>query len=193
MKAIIFAISGAIAGASGSLYAFHEGFVWTNMLGVVMSTQVVLYVLFDLHPGPLPEYRGSFARTHAILNGEKSFGVTVHYLSERVDRGDIIGELQFPVLSSETALSLDTRAQLYGYALFCEVWLRLLDGSVSCRSQDELIAQEKRKACFYPMRKMTAFWIRQTFHAAPKNSIGSTALFTFHHALSLQSGLSNES
>jgi len=25
---------------------FHEGFVWPNMLGVVMSTQVVLYVLF---------------------------------------------------------------------------------------------------------------------------------------------------
>ncbi|SFI63365.1 branched-chain amino acid ABC transporter permease [Bradyrhizobium sp. Gha] len=46
LKAIIFAISGAIAGTAGSLYAFHEGFVWTNMLGVVMSTQVVLYVLF---------------------------------------------------------------------------------------------------------------------------------------------------
>ncbi|WP_445220075.1 branched-chain amino acid ABC transporter permease [Bradyrhizobium sp. Pa8] len=46
LKAIIFAISGAIAGLAGSLYAFHEGFVWTTMLGVVMSTQVVLYVLF---------------------------------------------------------------------------------------------------------------------------------------------------
>lgn len=46
LKAIIFAIGGAIAGIAGSLYAFHEGFVWTTMLGVVMSTQVVLYVLF---------------------------------------------------------------------------------------------------------------------------------------------------
>jgi branched-chain amino acid transport system permease protein len=46
LKAIIFALSGAIAGLAGTLYAFHEGFVWPNMLGVVMSTQVVLYVLF---------------------------------------------------------------------------------------------------------------------------------------------------
>jgi branched-chain amino acid transport system permease protein len=46
LKAIVFALSGAIAGLAGSLYAFHEGFVWPNMLGVVMSTQVVLYVLF---------------------------------------------------------------------------------------------------------------------------------------------------
>jgi len=100
-----------------------------------------------------------------------------------------MSEFQFPVLPSETALALDTRAQLYGYALFCLV----LDGSATSRSQDELIAQDKRKACFYPMRKMTALWIRQTFHAAPKNSIGSTALYVFHHALSLPSGSSNES
>jgi branched-chain amino acid transport system permease protein len=46
IKAIIFSFAGAIAGLAGSLYAFHEGFVWPNMLGVVMSTQVVLYVLF---------------------------------------------------------------------------------------------------------------------------------------------------
>jgi branched-chain amino acid transport system permease protein len=46
LKAIVFTFSGAIAGLAGSLYAFHEGFVWPNMLGVVISTQVVLYVLF---------------------------------------------------------------------------------------------------------------------------------------------------
>ncbi len=46
LKAIIFSFAGAIAGLAGSLYAVHEGFVWPNMLGVVMSTQVVLYVLF---------------------------------------------------------------------------------------------------------------------------------------------------
>lgn len=46
LKAIVFSLSGAIAGLAGSLYAFHEGFVWPNMLGVVISTQVVLYVLF---------------------------------------------------------------------------------------------------------------------------------------------------
>ena len=46
LKAIMFAIGGAVAGLAGGLYAFHEGFVWPNVLGVVFSTQVVLYVLF---------------------------------------------------------------------------------------------------------------------------------------------------
>jgi branched-chain amino acid transport system permease protein len=46
LKAIVFSVAGAIAGAAGGLYAFHEGFVWPNMLGVILSTQIVLYALF---------------------------------------------------------------------------------------------------------------------------------------------------
>ncbi len=45
-KAIIFALGGAIAGLSGGLYAFHEGFVWPSLMGPTYSTQAVLYVLF---------------------------------------------------------------------------------------------------------------------------------------------------
>src|SRR6202047_1995995 len=46
LKAIVFSLAGAIAGPAGGLYTFHEGFVWPNMLGVVLSTQIVLYALF---------------------------------------------------------------------------------------------------------------------------------------------------
>jgi branched-chain amino acid transport system permease protein len=46
LKTIVFSLSGAIAGLAGGLYAFHEGFVWPNVLGVVLSTQIVLYALF---------------------------------------------------------------------------------------------------------------------------------------------------
>ena len=45
LKLIVFSLAGAIAGLAGGLYAFHEGFVWPNMLGVVLSTQIVLYAL----------------------------------------------------------------------------------------------------------------------------------------------------
>ena len=46
LKLTVFSLAGAIAGLAGGLYAFHEGFVGPNMLGVVLSTQVVLYALF---------------------------------------------------------------------------------------------------------------------------------------------------
>ncbi|MER8773018.1 formyl transferase domain-containing protein [Mesorhizobium sp. M0960] len=133
----------------------HGGFLVSVLWSSIFPAHILAQ--FDrgginLHPAPLPEYRGSDGRTHAILNGDKSFGVTVHHLSEHLDGGDIIDELRFPVLPSETALSLDTRAQLYGYALFCEVWLRLLDGSATRRSQAALIAEDKREAGLYNTR-----------------------------------------
>jgi branched-chain amino acid transport system permease protein len=46
LKLTVFSLAGAIAGLAGGLYAFHEGFVGPNMLGVVLSTQIVLYALF---------------------------------------------------------------------------------------------------------------------------------------------------
>jgi branched-chain amino acid transport system permease protein len=46
IKTVVFSFAGAIAGLAGGLYTFHEGFVWPNMIGVVLSTQIVLYALF---------------------------------------------------------------------------------------------------------------------------------------------------
>jgi branched-chain amino acid transport system permease protein len=45
-KRIVFTLSGILAGLSGALYAFHEGFIGPGQLGPVLSTQSVLYVLF---------------------------------------------------------------------------------------------------------------------------------------------------
>jgi branched-chain amino acid transport system permease protein len=46
LKAAIFSAAGAIAGLAGGLYAYQQGFVWPSMIGVVLSTQIVLYCLF---------------------------------------------------------------------------------------------------------------------------------------------------
>jgi branched-chain amino acid transport system permease protein len=43
---IVFTLAGGVAGMAGGFYAFHEGFVSPGLLGVVLSTQAVLYVLF---------------------------------------------------------------------------------------------------------------------------------------------------
>lgn len=45
-KGVIFSIAGLIAGLSGGLFAFHEGFIGPGQIGPVLSTQAVLYVLF---------------------------------------------------------------------------------------------------------------------------------------------------
>lgn len=45
-KGVVFCLGGLIAGLSGGLYAFHEGFIGPGQIGPVLSTQAVVYVLF---------------------------------------------------------------------------------------------------------------------------------------------------
>lgn len=44
----------------------------------------------NCHAGALPFYRGRNILNWAIINGEEKFGVTVHYVDESIDTGDII-------------------------------------------------------------------------------------------------------
>lgn len=58
------------------------------------------------HPAPLPEYGGRNVAYHAIMEGAKEFGATVHYMAESFDTGDIIECIRFPIHAYSTAGSL---------------------------------------------------------------------------------------
>lgn len=45
-KALVFSFAGMIAGLSGALYAYHEGFIGPGSMGIALSTYAVLYGLF---------------------------------------------------------------------------------------------------------------------------------------------------
>lgn len=93
--------------------------------------------IVNLHLAPLPEYRGRFSATHAILNGTE-YGVTAHYVDEGIDTGPIIAERRFPILSDDTAGSLRIRALAEGTRLFLGILPLLLMGKrLPSRPQDE--------------------------------------------------------
>lgn len=48
------------------------------------------YKTINCHAGKLPYYRGRNILNWALINDEKEFGITVHYLDEGIDTGDII-------------------------------------------------------------------------------------------------------
>jgi len=45
---------------------------------------------FNLHASLLPDYRGAAPINWAIINGEKSSGVTTFFIDEKIDTGAII-------------------------------------------------------------------------------------------------------
>jgi methionyl-tRNA formyltransferase len=56
-----------------------------------------------VHDSLLPEYRGFAPLNWAILNGEDHTGVTLFYLSEAMDEGDIVLQQRVPIGPDETA------------------------------------------------------------------------------------------
>ena len=60
----------------------------------------------NVHPSLLPKYRGAAPIPWAIANGETETGVTVQFMSERMDAGDIILAEREPIDPEDTAATL---------------------------------------------------------------------------------------
>ena len=53
-----------------------------------------------------------------ILNNERQWGCTWHFMSDRVDKGDIISQKKFQINQGKTAYDLDVLSAYYGIVLF---------------------------------------------------------------------------
>ncbi len=62
--------------------------------------------IINCHCGALPYYRGRSPINWAIINGEKSFGVTVHYVNEKIDQGNIIVQKKYQIKKKDDFKSL---------------------------------------------------------------------------------------
>ncbi len=60
----------------------------------------------NLHGSFLPKYRGRCPVNWVLINGESDTGVTLHYMIEKADAGDIIAQKTVPIEIEDTALTL---------------------------------------------------------------------------------------
>lgn len=74
----------------------------------------------NFHGGP-PEYPGIGCFNFAIYNQEKTYGVTAHLMNEKVDTGKIISVKRFPLLETDSVLSLSLKSYKNMLDLFFEV------------------------------------------------------------------------
>ncbi len=102
----------------------------------------------NYHPSLLPKYRGGTAMNWAIINGEKETGVTIHYIDEGVDTGDIIIQEKVPIDPDDTVKSLYFE-KLYplGVKMVPEAVRLIREGKASRVPQDE------SQASFQPVIK----------------------------------------
>lgn len=91
----------------------------------------------NIHPSYLPHYRGQHVVNWAIVNGETETGVTIHFVDEGIDTGDIIVQKKIPILFEDSASVLHERIYHEAYDLLKLVLDRIYSGStLQSRKQD---------------------------------------------------------
>lgn len=84
----------------------------------------------NLHPALLPYNRGAYPNVWSILD-QTPAGVTLHYMDEGVDTGDVIAQVEVVVEPVDTGASLYQKLEEAAYALFRETWPAIREGRVS--------------------------------------------------------------
>ncbi len=90
----------------------------------------------NVHSSLLPKYRGAAPINWAILNGEDETGVTIQYMAEGVDTGDILAQSRTPIDLNENAAQLYDRLARMGAALLIETVKELEAGTAKPVPQD---------------------------------------------------------
>jgi len=90
--------------------------------------------IINLHPSYLPYNRGQYPNVWSIIDGTPS-GVTLHYIDEGIDTGDIIAQKEVPVEPVDTGETLYRKLERASIELFKETWSQIKAGEAPRMAQ----------------------------------------------------------
>jgi peptidoglycan/xylan/chitin deacetylase (PgdA/CDA1 family) len=105
-------------------------------LGIVMGTRILKRGLFsiprlgciNLHKGQVPEYRGTPPGFWELYDGREAAGVTIHFVDDGLDTGDVVGTCLVPIHARETPESLRSKLDSAGRELLTSVVRQIQQG-----------------------------------------------------------------
>lgn len=94
----------------------------------------------NVHGSLLPKYRGGAPIQRSIINGEAETGVTIMYMAEGLDTGDMISSVALPIEHDDTAGTMFEKLSIAGAKLLLDTLPPLLRGELKAVPQDESLA-----------------------------------------------------
>ncbi|MEK7790271.1 MAG: methionyl-tRNA formyltransferase [Deltaproteobacteria bacterium] len=95
------------------------------------------YKVINVHPSLLPKYRGAAPMQWALINGDKETGVTIAYIIEKMDAGDILMQKSIDIDDSDDYFSLEKKLSNIGSDLLSQTISFLRENKISPRPQNE--------------------------------------------------------
>ncbi len=130
--------------------------------------QIAARCIINIHPSLLPRYRGAAPIQWAIANGDTETGVTILYVTERMDAGDILMQERAPIREDDTTATLEPLLAELGASLLVRALDDIRESRVRATPQDEskvVLAPKLRKEDGRMDWPMTASAIRNRIRA----------------------------
>ncbi|MGB8002599.1 MAG: methionyl-tRNA formyltransferase [Anaerobacillus sp.] len=119
----------------------------TAAFGQILPKQLLeapKYGCINVHASLLPELRGGAPIHYSILQGKKETGITIMYMVEKLDAGDILTQSVVPIEEHDHTGSLHDKLSASGSQLLKETLPKLLNGEV------KPVEQKDEEATFAP-------------------------------------------
>lgn len=84
----------------------------------------------NVHASLLPELRGGAPIHYAIMQGKEKTGVTIMYMAEKLDAGDILTQVEVPILETDNVGTMHEKLSEAGADLLSETLPKLLRGEL---------------------------------------------------------------
>lgn len=112
----------------------------TAAYGQIIPTEILDYPKYgciNVHGSLLPKLRGGAPIHHAIMNGDKEAGVTIMYMAQKMDAGDIISQRKVDIPDDMTLDELYSKLSLLGRDLLIDTLPSVIEGTNNRIKQNE--------------------------------------------------------
>ncbi len=120
--------------------SYKPDLIITAAFGQILPNELLEAPKFgciNVHASLLPELRGGAPIHYSILQGKKKTGVTIMYMVEKLDAGDILTQVEIPISETDHVGSLHDKLSVAGSKLLSETIPLLLAGKITPIKQDD--------------------------------------------------------
>ena len=122
------------------IIALNPDIIITCAYGQIIPKELLDYPRFgciNVHASLLPKLRGGAPIQRAIMNGYKKTGITIMYMAEKMDSGDIIDSREVEIKDTDNYKMLHDRLSVLGSELLIETLSKILRNDISTIQQNE--------------------------------------------------------
>jgi methionyl-tRNA formyltransferase len=122
------------------ILALNPDLVVTAAFGQILPKELLEAPRFgciNVHASLLPELRGGAPIHYAIINGKDKTGITIMYMAEKLDAGDILTQVEIPITETDNVGTLHDKLSTAGARLLSETVPKLLNGEITPVKQND--------------------------------------------------------